>query len=308
MDTPEADGRPDIEEAYEISRDGARLYRCVHPLPQPRGVVLLTHGLGEHSGRYGHVLHHFQEQQIAGVRFDLRGHGRSDGIRGHTGCYDLLLDDLSLMFQMTRARFPGVPIVIYGHSLGGNVVANWCLRRKEEAAQAVGAVLSAPWFKLAERPSPLKVGLIRALSRFWPSLSIPTHLRSRNLTRNRQAAALFDHDPLVHRRITVQMAIGAYDAAHWALEHASSLELAILGLHGTADRVTSPEGTLQFCRTAPRAELLLLEGLVHEPHNEPEWRQVLGNVRSWIVDLCRGSFSPALPVATALPIVTAAQT
>jgi len=273
-----------IEEAYHPSTHGARIFSCTHSPAAPWGVVLLTHGLGEHSGRYGHVIHLFAEAGIATVRFDLRGHGRSDGQRGHAASFAELINDLSLVFHETRARFPALPIIVYGHSLGGNLVANWALRKPLESAQIAGMVLSAPWLLLATPPSPLKVSIIKLLSRIWPTLPIPARFRPKRLTRHRAAIDAYEHDPLIHRRVSVRLASEAFDAAHWALGHAERCTMPVFGLHGLADTITSPKGTEQFCHAAPNATLLLLPDLVHEPHNEPEWREVVLAIREWIVD------------------------
>ena len=275
---------PDIDEEFLATSDGLRLFFCDHPHPEPVGVVLMTHGLGEHSGRYGHVIHYFHEQHLAAVRYDQRGHGRSDGERGHAPRFETLIDDFTLMFDETRRRYPDLPVIVYGHSMGGNVVANWCLRRQPLAEQTAGAVLSSPWFLLAQKPSRLMVSTVHLLSRLCPWLPIPARFQARKLTRNPQAINQYEHDPLVHRRITVRMASESYRAAHWALEHAGECNIPILALHGSADAITRPEGTIRFCEAAPQAQMQLLDGLVHEPHNEPEWRSVVSRIADWILE------------------------
>ena len=295
MSTPEVNpdvqlnGTPsaccDIEEAFYTAADGMSIYGCIHPVSAPRGVVLMMHGLGEHSGRYGHVIHCFQEKNLAVVRFDWRGHGRSDGKRGYAKSYRFLMNDLSMMLQVTLKRFPGVPVILFGHSLGGNFVTSWILRRPVEAAHVRGAILSSPWFTLTKKPSLIKVGVIRSLAFLWPSLLIPAGFRPRKLTRNPTAIAAYEHDPLIHKNASVRLVCDAYFAGLWALQHAAECQLPILALHGTADSVTSPEGTELFCQRAPHADLILFENLVHEPHNEPEWRIVVEEMRSWILRL-----------------------
>jgi len=279
-----ASNRLNIEENFYPSTDGIKIFGCIHPVAAPRGVVLMTHGLGEHSGRYGHVVHCFQEASLAVVRFDLRGHGRSDGQRGHASTYQSLLDDLSMMVRVTQHRFPEIPLILFGHSLGGNIVANWMIRRAAEAAVATGAVLSSPWFTLTRRPSRLKVAVICALARIWPSLRIPAGFRPRKLTRNPTAIDAYEHDPLIHKQASVKLISEAFFAGLWALDHADQCQLPILALHGTADSVTSPDGTKLFSERAPHAELILFEDLVHEPHNEPEWRTVVEEIRTWILN------------------------
>jgi alpha-beta hydrolase superfamily lysophospholipase len=275
---------PQIEEAFQPSSKGIRIYSCIHPLPAPEGVVLISHGLGEHSGRYGHVVHHFMEANLACVRYDLRGHGRSDGLRGHTDSWSDLLDDLSMMFDLTRNRFPGVPILMLGHSLGGNIVANYCLRRYERASPLIAVVLSSPWFLLARQPPLWLVKSVQSLSIVWPRLPISARFRPRRLTRNPDAIDSYEHDPLVHRQISARLTSSAYAAGRWALKHAEEFPLPVLGTHGSADTITGAEGTRQFCERAPQGKFVLYEGLVHEPHNEPEWRHVVSDMRDWMLE------------------------
>jgi alpha-beta hydrolase superfamily lysophospholipase len=285
---------PEIEEGF-LHGGGVRLFSCWHPVPDPVGIVVLTHGLGEHSGRYGHVIHHFQKSRLAVLRYDLRGHGRSDGSRGHADSFEQLLDDLSLVTQVALRKSSDLPIVQYGHSLGGNIAANWCLRRFGEAPQTAALVTSSPWFLLSHPPATWKVGLIRSLSRIWPELRIPAGFRTKNLTRNPEAAAAYEGDPLNHREISVRLAIEAYDAAAWALAHAEECRMSVLGVHGQLDTVTSVAGTRLFCERAPSATFMEFNGLVHEPHNEPEWHEVVCGIRDWIVSRLAGWTGP-LPV------------
>ncbi|WP_437202557.1 lysophospholipase [Planctomicrobium sp. SH664] len=274
----------DDEEEFLTAADGTRLYSCRHPVSPSVGLVLLVHGLGEHSGRYGHLIRYFQDAGLSTVRMDLRGHGRSEGPRGHAPSYDQLLDDLSLMLAEARARFPHLPVILYGHSLGGNLVANWCLRRRDTLAEIAGVVLSSPWLELTEKPTPFKSKVIHWLGNVWPSLAIPARFRPRKLTRDPEAIDRYENDPLVHFRVTTRLVSSAYDAGLWALEHAGEFPLPLLGLHGAADPITSPAATALFCERAPDSEFILFENLVHEPHNEPEWPIVLGKIRHWILD------------------------
>ncbi len=275
---------PIVEEAFPVTQDRTRLYRCLH-LPQTvQGVVLLTHGLGEHSARYGHVIHSLTSANIAVVRYDLRGHGRSDGPRGHAPSYQILLDDLSMMFHWTCERFQGLPKCLYGHSLGGNVTANWVMRRRNESSVLKGAVLSSPWLRLATPPSPIKIALIRTLGNFCPNLPIPAGFRPKRLMRNQEAITAYNNDPLIHRRVSARLVAQAFDAGEWAFRHASEFPIPTLCLHGGADSITSSVATAEFSAAAPDSTFLLFPELVHEPHNEPEWEDVVTKIRDWVLD------------------------
>ena len=273
------------EASFETSLatvDGLDLKTWVHPAHDPIGVVLLTHGLGEHSGRYEHVIAPLRRRRIAVVRWDLRGHGRSAGLRGHAPSLDCLMNDISLLAEFVERQFPGLPRSLWGHSLGGNLVTNWVLRRPQSAASVRSVVLSAPWFLLTESPSPLKVWLLRAVAKVSPKFVVPARFRSRALTRNRRARREYENDPLIHRQITARMVVECHDAALWALERAGTLTKPVFAVHGGDDPVTSPEGTRRFCETAPCARFRLLPGGVHEPHNDEGWQPVLADLVDWL--------------------------
>lgn len=285
MEESDAVDRLPTEEAFVPSGGRVKLFTSVHPVRSPQGVILLAHGLGEHSGRYGHVIHRLQERHLSVVRFDWRGHGRSEGKRGHAPNYRTLLDDLSLMFRRTRERFPETPIILMGHSLGGNIVANWLLRRRDEAINVHGVVLSSTWFTLTKQPPALKVFIVSTLSRIFPRLMIPAGLRPKKLTRNPIAIAAYENDTLVHKKASVRLVTDAYYAGLWALEHAHEFTFPLLAVHGTADSVTNPAGTALFAERAPNSTLILYEDYVHEPHNEPEWTIVVDDIGNWISNL-----------------------
>lgn len=121
------------------SLDGIFYAQLWEPESEPRAVVCLAHGYGEHSGRYAHVAAQMNEAGYAFLAFDLRGHGKSHGQRGHTPSYEHLLNDLALLFAEGARRFPAPrkPLFIYGHSMGGNLVLNYALRRQPEIAGVI---------------------------------------------------------------------------------------------------------------------------------------------------------------------------
>lgn len=279
-----SDSFPVLEEAFPVAADGIRLYRVLEQPQTPSAVVLLTHGLGEHSARYGHVIHALKSANVAVVRYDLRGHGRSDGPRGHASGYGVFLNDQTQMVEWTRSRFSGLPLFLYGHSLGGNLVANWILRHPEESSAVTGAVLSSPWFRLTQNPTPVKVAAIKTLATLWPNFPIPAGFRPKRLMRNEQAIEVYENDPLIHRRVSARLVGQAYDAGFWALSQAEQFSKPNLCLHGGADSITDPNATVEFSSRAPNSVMHLFPNLVHEPHNEPEWREVVALIRDWVLD------------------------
>ncbi|EAY27108.1 alpha/beta hydrolase [Microscilla marina] len=248
----------------------------------PKGVVALVHGFGEHIDRYQHVAEYFNTRDIALIGYDQRGHGKTNGKRGHVHPYEHLLNDVDRLLQETKNRFPGVPIILYGHSWGGNTVSNYIL--KKEVLPLVGVVLSSPWLRLAFEPPKLQVLLGKLVGKFLPGMTQPNNLDSAELSNDQEVGKAYDTDPLVHGQVSVATFFGAHNGGNWALENASKLTVDTLIMHGTADKITSHEASKEFAQKAgDKATLQLWEGLRHETHNEIKKDEVLKFVADWIV-------------------------
>jgi alpha-beta hydrolase superfamily lysophospholipase len=254
--------------------------RAWEPAGKPRAVLALVHGLGEHIGRYeslGRALarHHYV---LAG--FDLRGHGRSGGRRGHTPSYAALMDDIADFVGQLAARYPGRPLFLYGHSLGGNLVLNFVLRRRPDA---MGAIVSSPWLRVAFEPPPFRILLARILNGIAPAISQEWGLESTSLSHELDVVEAYDADPLVHGRISVRMYVEASEAGRWAIEHAADFPIPLLLMHGTADEVTSVDASREFAHRGPAwITWHPWKDLYHEVHNEKSRQMVLKSILTWL--------------------------
>ncbi len=246
-----------------------------------RGVVCLVHGLGEHTERYLHVGETFSRAGYALVGCDLRGHGRSEGLRGHTPSYERLLDDITTVLNHIQMSYGERPLAIYGHSLGGNLSLNYLLRRSFPNLR--GGIITGPWLRLAFEPPAIKVVLGRLMNRLFPAFIQPSGLDTKALARDEAVVTAYETDPLVHDRISARLFMEAYQAGLWALEHAADLRLPVLLMHGTADRLTSAEASREFAeRAGDRVTLRLWNDFYHEIHNESEKAEVLATMVAWL--------------------------
>lgn len=281
-----------------ITSDGVNLYgQRWEPGGNPVGIVCLVHGLGEHSGRYEHLAQFLTDNGYALQGFDLRGHGRSDGKRGDIPGYEALLDDIDLSLANAKRHWPGLPVFLYGHSLGGNLVLNYALRRKPELA---GVISTSPWLELAAKVPAWKLAAGRLLNRLWPSLTLSNGLNTKALCRDAEVVRLYEQDPLVHDQISARMTFALMEAADWALEHAAGLDLPLLLMHGSADRITSAAGSARFARAAgDKVHFKEWQGGYHEVHNDPPLQQqYFTYLLDWMetVRLKEKAVSPEAPV------------
>jgi alpha-beta hydrolase superfamily lysophospholipase len=243
-------------------------------------VVCLVHGLGEHSGRYGHVAARLVEAGYAVLAVDLRGHGQSPGQRGDAPSYDSLLDDVDSLLAEAMRRHPGTSQFLYGHSLGGALVLNYCLRRRPALA---GAIATASLLRLAFAPSAGKRFTARLLNRVWPTLSLSNELDPNDLSRDPVVVRAYRADPLVHDRLSVRLGVAILEAGHTALANAREIAVPVLVMHGGSDRITSADASDELARLAgSSASFKRWDKLYHEIHNEPEQVEVLACVVSWL--------------------------
>lgn len=253
-----------INERNLHTADGTGLYAQEWRSEAPaKGVVCIVHGLGEHGGQYVNVADALVKQDIALVAIDLRGHGRSEGRRGHTASYNKLLNDVDALLAGAAESHPGAPRFLYGQSLGGNVVINYALRRQPAIT---GLIATAPWLRLTKDLAWYKRIGATLVEPFWPTLTFSTNndreeiLEEVGFRRNRE---------LYHSLITVRLLMSARRAGIWAANHGSLLNIPSLLIHGTADPVTDPQTSMDFARQAGlHCECVLLPGVKHNPHEE----------------------------------------
>jgi alpha-beta hydrolase superfamily lysophospholipase len=243
-------------------------------------VIALVHGMGEHSRRYDHLTEYWESHGYASAGFDQRGHGRSEGPRGHTPSYDLLMDDIAMFLREVATAFPGVPITLYGHSMGGNLVLNYAIRRRPTLA---GVIASAPYLRLAFEPPAWRVFLARVLRHIVPAMSQRTGLDVRALSRDPEVIRRYEADPLVHDRITTSFFGNVHPAGESIIAKAAELTIPALVMHGSADRLTSRAASEAFVAASRgKAQLRIWDGFFHEIHNEPEWEALAAFVIAWI--------------------------
>lgn len=274
---------------YTLRTDsGMQLYaRLWEAEADTAGVVVIVHGLGEHSGRYAGVASQLTRAGYRVLAFDQRGHGRTAGPRGHVHSYDVLLDDINAFVAEAVCRAHGAPVFLYGHSLGGNLVLNYALRRQPDLA---GLVVTSPLLRLTRTVPRWKTLGVRILGRVWPRLSLPDGVDPQLLSRDPAAVRTCLEDPLAHRRVSCRLATQMLDAGDWAVQHASRLKLPLLLMHGDADAVTSHAASVEFARGVSSAcQLRIWDGLYHELHWELERDSVIRYIVDWLQNASLGT-------------------
>jgi len=251
----------------------------ISPGENTRAVVVMVHGLGEHIQRYMSMADVFKESGIGFIGVDLPGHGRSPGRRGHIKNYAVTGEMIDILLNSSRRTFPGIPLYIYGHSLGGGIVLGYILKNNPRIS---GAIVTSPWLRLSFEPSKSKILLASVVRYILPGLVQPSGLVVEHISHDNEVTERYKADPLIHDRISVSLFQSAMNEAHWVLKHASETKLPILMLHGSDDMITSPEGSREFASKNSKTELKIFEGGYHELHNEPFRKEVFDYVVEWI--------------------------
>ncbi len=246
-----------------------------------RAVIALAHGLGEHLARYTHVAQFFADNGIATVAYDRRGHGKSGGQRGHTPDYAFYLDEVQTLVSEAKSRFPNLPVFLYGHSMGANIVLNYALRRN--VSDITGIISTGAVVRLAFRPNPFILFLGKITKVVYPSFTQKNQLETAALSRDKKVVADYIADPLVHDSLSSVAGLGILEYADYLCNNAQKFPVPLYITHGGADQVTSALGSEWFGKNyTGDITLKIWDELYHEIHNEPEQAVVLGEILNWL--------------------------
>ena len=239
----------------------------------------MTHGMGEHSGRYAHVIERLNAAGLRVVSWDLRGHGRSEGRRGDVRHYDLLVDDLAEIWSL--ASTGRGPIFLYGHSLGGQITLNFAVRHRPDAT---GLIITSPWLRLAFVPSRWKLFVAWAARHLWPTYTQQTDVIPGRLSRDLEFLMALPDPHLVHHRMSARMFRALTAGAQWAVRDSIQLPYPILLVHGSRDPVTSVEATAQLFQSLRSRDksLVIVPEAMHETHNDLCREVVLSQIIGWL--------------------------
>lgn len=239
----------------------------------PTQVMCVIHGIGEHAGRYNRMAEELDKHGIAMVSMDLRGHGISTGVRGDAAPRNEVLKDVDAMIEAAQKFYPGLPIVLYGHSMGGN----FCLDYRNRGAKNYipeKYIVSAPWIELVRAVPKSQYILLKGVSKVLPKMTISSGCEEENLG-NLDYVRPYNSNPLVHDKISIRCAVEGFDIgnklASGTLENNHGAdEKPLLLMHGDADMVCSIEGTRKVAARYEGNtvfEYVEWPGFYHEIHN-----------------------------------------
>lgn len=245
------------------------------------GVIVLVHGMGEHSGRYiESVIPTLLKSGFTVFTYDNVGHGLSSGKRGHCPSYEALLDILEYVLNLAESHQPDLPSFLYGHSMGGNLVLNYALRRSNRLS---GIIATSPYLRLGFQPPKWKFFIGRLL--LGTGITLPSGLDPTGISRIPEEVSKYNSDALIHDKVSPMFSFPVMDAGEWAIINAKNLKTLTLLLHGTGDPIIDYKGTEEFNQNATTTQLKLFEGGFHELHHDLCKDEMLNAVSNWLVAL-----------------------
>lgn len=246
-----------------------------------KAVLLVLHGMGEHSGRYRNVVDHFVPLGYAVYALDHLGHGKTEGPRAYIEQFSDFTDNLSIFCQMVTAEQPNKPIFLLGHSMGGGIAANYLLDHQQDFT---GAVLSAPTIKVGDKVTGGTILMAKVLSKVAPKAGVMA-VDPVGVSKDPAVVEAYIQDPLVHHgkisaRLGAELLIGMMRIT----SEVSNIRLPFIVVQGGEDILVDPVGAKMLYEQASSSDktIRFYEGLHHEVFNEPERLIALKDVEGWL--------------------------
>lgn len=256
--------------------DGTEIFTRTLEPEAPRYDILIVHGLAEHSGRWVGPAAQFADHGAMVHMFDLRGHGQSGGKKMDIGDFSVFEDDIA-QFASISAAASGRPWVLYGHSVGGMIATGYLIDERSPAPNA--AVISAP--ALDDTAPPVLKAVAKPLGSVLPNMNFPTGVKGEQLSRDPAVGEAYFADPLVATKLTARMGKALFAEQSRLGDRLGEIVTPTFVIHGAEDPLIPPSASAGFTRSS-NVQRKLYPNLRHETHNEPEGRQVIGDVIDWI--------------------------
>jgi len=249
-----------------------------------KAVMVIAHGLGEHSGRYVNVVKQIVPKGITVYAPDFRGHGKSDGERGHVLSFSEYLEDLhSIIETASKEKKPGMKCFLLGHSMGGLIAINYAISRQ---GTVDGLIVSSPSLGVAVKVPAIKAALGKVMSSLWPGLSLNNELDPSKISHDDKVVAAYKNDPLVHDRVSARWFTEFLSAMENANKDAQGIKIPVLMQIAGDDHLVNAEASKSlFERLAIKDKTIhVYDGLYHEVYNEREdvRKPVLNDLEAWI--------------------------
>ena len=253
----------------------------VDPGTDPKAVVLLVHGLGEHCERYTALADALNNANYAVCSLDLPGHGQSEGVRGHIDKFSDFQEAVLSLRTKIKQWYPALSVFLLGHSMGGLISTHLLL---EKQALFKGALLSGAAIQSPQVPPAWQLGIMKGIAMVAPKFGALT-LDASSISRDPAVVEKYMRDPLVNKgKLSARLLVEMFNTMNECKQRAEEIELPIRIMHGSCDVMAAPEGSelLHGRISSEDKEIEIYEGLFHEIFNEPEGEDIYRQVVDWL--------------------------
>ena len=265
-------------------QDGINLFYRRYPIPLERARLVIAHGLGEHSGRYGNIVNRLLPKDVSIWALDHRGHGKSGGKRGHVLNFEQYLLDLRRLVELAKSDPPeGRKIFLLGHSMGGLMALYFALRF---ADLIDGVVASSPALGMVIAVPTIKNVLGKVMSFLWPGFLLNNGLDANKLSHDEGVVSAYQNDPLVHDRVSARWFTEFLAAMEVVNQQVSRIRAPILMQIAGDDHLVNAQSSKLFFEklTVSDKTLHVYDNLYHEIYNETgdQSEKVLNDLWQWL--------------------------
>lgn len=270
-----------LEKSYFKGKDGTKFYYKKDIPKNPKAIIIIVHGFAEHLGRYEYVKDRLYEADFAVYRYDLRGHGRTEGEKGHINYFSEFIEDTNELVNLAHRDLPQKPIYMLGHSMGGLITLSYGLKYKNKLK---GQILSGAAAKKVPQVEGIKGGLIQLLNYFTPKMRIKQEL-SEDICTDKKVVKAYDKDPLVLKDATLNFYVQfLLKGTNFVKNNIQYYNYPCFIVHGEKDKIIPKEASLYIYNniSSKDKEIKIYDGLYHEIMNEVEKDIVIKDIINWI--------------------------
>lgn len=233
--------------------------------PESRAIILLIHGMGEHSQRYLHWANRFYQQGIAWYGFDLPGHGLSSGLKGHFTSLDYLFEAVNRQIEIVREAVGSQPLILYGHSMGGNLALQYLLH---ETHAFQFAIVTSPWIQLVHPPAAPMVYLAKMMNHLYPAFIQSSGLKSADMSSQPRESDRYEKDPLNHKKISARAFWLVHNGGIHIENEIQRIQIPVFLTHSSDDPLTLYGATERLGMKNKNIVFHEFSGVRHELHND----------------------------------------
>jgi len=256
-------------------------YQCWLPEDTVRAVLVIAHGLAEHSGRYGNIVDHFVPRGYAVYALDHRGHGKSEGWRCYTERFEHYIRDLETFVGIVKEKQSGHQVYMLGHSMGSTISAAYVLQNKENID---GLIVTGATLKPGNSVTPVQIFMAKAISAVLPRMGVAA-LDAGSISQDCDVVQAYLNDPLVYRgKVSARLGSELLKVMKQLRQRLSDIQLPVLIMHGNEDRLSDPQSSRLLYDNVSSVDktVFFYEGYHHEIHNEPGRNKVLTDIENWL--------------------------